>query len=281
MSQLPVNQQGGMPAQAMNHIANQAVAPRADIARTVAEIQAQITVARACPRDEMQSSVAINGACERHSFAAAAQYSYPRGGQVISGPSIRMAEALARYWGNVNYGFRELSRNDTGAEVEAYAHDLQTNTRVSRQFRVEFVRNTRQGAKILTDERDKYEMLANMAQRRVRACILEIIPTDIVEDAVEVCNRTLSGDGSKPFKDLLKEMLTHFDKWGITQEAIEDRLGHSYSQCIPNEYADLRKILVSLRDGDTKREDWFDMNAGKQKESNSDEAHAALDEVNK
>jgi hypothetical protein len=46
----------------------------------------------------------------------------------------------------------------------------------------------------LKDERDIYELMANQSQRRVRAAILEIIPGDIIEDAVSECEKTMKAN---------------------------------------------------------------------------------------
>ena len=60
---------------------------------------------------------------------------------MISGPSIRLAEVLARNWGNVTFGMEVLERgvakNGVGfSAIRAFAWDLQTNTYVSRHFEV-------------------------------------------------------------------------------------------------------------------------------------------------
>ena len=45
-------------------------------------------------------------------------HAFPRAGETVSGPSIRLAEMLAAVWGNIEYGIRELSRKE-GASVLA------------------------------------------------------------------------------------------------------------------------------------------------------------------
>lgn len=40
--------------------------------------------------------------CTRETLAQSAVYSYPRGGQSVEGPSIRLAETLAQEWGIFN-----------------------------------------------------------------------------------------------------------------------------------------------------------------------------------
>ena len=86
------------------------VAGNIEQSRAVAEAQASMVVARMNPRDEMTAYNKIIKACKRRSLAERATYAYKRGGQLVTGPSIRMAEVLARNWGNITFGLREISR---------------------------------------------------------------------------------------------------------------------------------------------------------------------------
>ena len=83
---------------------------RTDQARAIAEVQAALVIARQNPRDERASMDRILIACQRPGLANAAVYHYSRGGSDISGPSIRLAEAIAQSWGNLQFGIRELER---------------------------------------------------------------------------------------------------------------------------------------------------------------------------
>ena len=99
-----------------------------DQARAVAEVQAALVIAASRPRNELRARDRLLQACQRVNLASGALYQYTRGGTAVSGPSIRLAEAAARAWGNMNYGFRELSRRTGESECEAFAWDLETNT---------------------------------------------------------------------------------------------------------------------------------------------------------
>ena len=64
--------------------------------RQAQEVQAAMIVAKRFPRNEEQSMDRILNACTRQSLAESAIYSYTRGGQEITGPSIRLAECIAQ-----------------------------------------------------------------------------------------------------------------------------------------------------------------------------------------
>lgn len=65
------------------------------ISRQAQEVQAAMVIAKKFPRDEVQSFNRIMRACQRKTLAEQAMYEYPRGGTKVTGPSIRLAEAMA------------------------------------------------------------------------------------------------------------------------------------------------------------------------------------------
>ena len=134
--------------------------------RAIAEAQGKLIIAKKFPRDEVVAYAKAMQACQRPKMAATAFYSYPRGGSTVSGASIRFAEELARCWGNVDYGIKELSRDGGKSEMQAYAWDMETNTISVQNFTNPHQRES--GGKMvkLTSDRDIYEINAHMAARR-------------------------------------------------------------------------------------------------------------------
>ena len=225
--------------------------------RAIAEAQGRLVLAKRFPRDKAKAWALIMEECKRPGLAEEALYSFPRGKEITEGPSIRLAEVLARCWGNVDFGLRELSRRGTESEMEAYAWDLETNTRSVQQFTVRHIRDTKQGPKALTDERDIYEIGANMGARRMRARILAIIPGDVVDDAIAQCRKTMEGGNGQTLADRVKAMLTAFDDMGISPARIAARLGHPLDAITAAEVVDLKGIYRAIRDNMAKAEDCF------------------------
>lgn len=240
--------------------------------RAIAEAQGALTLAKRFPRNQANAFGQIMETCKRRAFAETSTYAYPRGGKTVTGPSIRLAEELARAWGNIDYGIRELSRNQGFSEMEAYAWDLQTNTRTSTRFTVNHTSLSRD-QKELTDARDIYERIANDGARRLRARILAILPPDLVDAAEEQCRQTLAGNTSEPIADRARKMIVAFSKLGVGAELIQARLGHSIDAAVPDEFIDLQQIYCSIRDGYTKASDWF---SGNQPPPANDELEAKL-----
>lgn len=244
-------------------------------ARAIAEVQAAYVIAKKFPRNQHESFMKIMDACKRPSLAEQAMYAYPRGGQLVKGASIRLAEAIAQAWGNIDCGVREISQSDGVSVAEAYAIDLETNSRITKVFHVPHKRDTKKGTTRLTDARDIYEIVANQGARRLRACILGIIPGDIIEAAVDRCAQTLeSSDVS--IAEQTKRLIIAFDEMGVKVEHIEKRLGHNLEAIIPQEIVTLRSIFKSLKDGMAKREDFFDI-ASNKAETAKEELKALLE----
>lgn len=226
--------------------------------REIAEVQAAMVIAKRFPRNQMEATDKILQACTRTSLAEGALYSYSKGGSDVTGPSIRMAEVLAQCWGNINFGIRELEQRNGESTVEAFAWDIETNTRQVKVFQVGHVRHTKSGVKKLTDPRDIYELVANQGARRLRACILGVIPGDVTEAAVKQCEETLHANADVS-PDGLKKLVQAFEKFGVTKDQIEARIQRRLETIRPAQVVQLKKVYASLRDGMSEIGDWFDV----------------------
>ena len=235
-----------------------------EASRAIAEAQGKLVIAKRFPRDEVQSYAKAMEACQRPTMAAKAFYSFPRGGQTVEGPTIRFAEELARCWGNIDYGIKELSQDDGKSEMQAYAWDLETNAQSVQNFTNPHQREQGKKMVTLTSQRDIYENNANMATRRLRSRILAILPAWFVEDAIAECKRTLSGQNDTPLIDRVKKMVVQFAKLGVTQEMIEKRLKRKIDTMTSDDFVEYVGIYNAIKGGESKIADWFDA----QKEAN-------------
>ena len=225
--------------------------------REIAEVQAAMVIAKRFPRDQIAATDRILQACTRPTLAEGALYSYSRGGQEITGPSIRLAEVAAQCWGNTSFGIRELEQRNGASTVEAFAWDMETNTRQVKVFQVEHKRHTKKGSYKLEDPRDIYELVANQGARRLRSCILGVVPGDVIEAAVKQCEETLhaSADTSP---EGLKKLVAAFEKFDVTREQIEGRIQCRLEAIRPAQVVQLKKVYASLRDGMSAPGDWFE-----------------------
>lgn len=232
--------------------------------RAIAEAQGKLVIAKRFPRDEFQAFADMKKACQRPGLASKAFYSYPRGGETISGPTIRLAEELARCWRNIEYGIKELSQDNGKSEMQAFAWDLEANTMSVQNFtnpHAKEVKDKNKGQTIikqLTSLRDIYENNANMAGRRLRARILAVLPADFVEEAIAECKKTLAGKNDTPLADRVRNMIVQFEKLGVSREMIEKRLKRSVDTMNATDLTDYVGIFNSLKEQQTKISDWFE-----------------------
>lgn len=232
--------------------------------RELAEMQVTYLMAQQFPRDPAKAMNRILDAFTRLSLAEKSQYEYSRGGTEIRGPSIKAMEAIAAEWENIDVTWRILSRGVDArgipfSEVEASATDTQTRTRKRIAFIVSHWRDTKTGGYKLTDERDVYELCANMAQRRVRACIEAVIPTDVIEAAMAQADTTLQKVDTSP--EAIQKMLAAFEPFGVKKTHIEKRIQRALDTIKKTQMVSLKRIYASLRDGMSEPSDWFDMPA--------------------
>lgn len=230
--------------------------------RAIAEAQGKLVIAKRFPRDEFQAFADMKKACQRPGLASKAFYSYPRGGETISGPTIRLAEELARCWRNIEYGIKELSQDNGKSEMQAFAWDLEANTMSVQNFTNPHAREVKNKGqttiKQLTSLRDIYENNANMAGRRLRARILAVLPADFVEEAIAECKKTLAGKNDTPLADRVRNMIVQFEKLGVSREMIEKRLKRSVDTMNATDLTDYVGIFNSLKEQQTKISDWFE-----------------------
>ena len=223
--------------------------------------------------------------CQRPNLAAKATYRFARGGTDIAGPTIRLMEVVAQQWGNVEWGFRELQRfpgrgRDVGESiVEAFAWDLETNAKRRIQFTVKHYDQDRKKP-LLTSQRDIYEYVANQAQRRVRTCLENIIPRDIVDAAREECVKTLKAKFPVTPENIAK-LLEAFENMNVAKAAIEKRLQRRIEAMTSAQFLAMRQIWTSIHEGMSEPGDWFDVAAGEAKAAPKEEEESAIEKAKK
>lgn len=119
----------------------------------------------------------------------------------------------------------------------------------------------------MTDPRDIYELVANQGARRMRACILGIIPGDVIEAAVSQCHKTLESTENQTLIDVIKEVALYFQRdFNVPVECLEKYIGCNSDSFSMDDCIRLRKVYTSLKDGMAKREDFFELPGSEREE---------------
>jgi hypothetical protein len=240
-------------------VAAASASTRIESSRAMQQVQAAVFMAKLYPRDINQAATRIMAACQRYSLAERAFYSYPRGGEKVTGATVRLAEVLAQNYGNLDFGVVELERLEGRSIAQSYCWDIETNVRQAKTFEVAHAIDLKGGKKkTLNDQRDIYELVANYGARRLRSCIFGIIPIDIREDAEKVCRATLAKGNGETMEQRIRKILFGFKSLGVNQEMIEARLGHKIDLTTGEELVDLVAIFNGIKEKQSKRSDFFD-----------------------
>lgn len=227
-----------------------------EAARTRAEIDQQITSAKAYPRNFTAVANRINSLVMLdEETAAECVYALPRGGKAIRGPSIRFAEILASQWGNSRQGSRivHIDRVDKIVVVEAVFHDLESNSattkRVSRKI-------SDKNGRLFND--DMIVMACNAAQSiALRNAILGGIPKAVWRQAFFAAEQVIAGDVTTLVESRDKTIKA-FHAWGVTPEQICAYLEIAGPDEITLDHiTTLRAAYSSIKSGEAQVEDYF------------------------
>ena len=224
--------------------------------RAVAEVRAAVEVAKLFPRDTNRAAEQMRDLCGRLAVASRAFYSVPNRG---SGMSVHIARELARIWGNVDSGVRELRRDDEQgvSEMQAWSWDQESNVRITRSFIVPHLRSTRGGSKPLTDLGDIYLNNQNQAAKAMRECIFAMLPGWFKTEAEELLRRTLEHGDGKPIEQRRDEAVDVFRGIGVTQEQLEAYLKRDLGQWSARNLADLIRAYQSITQDGVPKEEFF------------------------
>lgn len=247
---------------ALAPVASQATA--VEQARAVAEVAAAVKVAQECPRDITRAIERMRQACSQKSLAERAFYSLPRAGGRVEGSTVHLAREIAGCYGNIDYGIRELRRDDTEgvSEMQAWAWDQENNVRSSRSFVVPHAIMAGKGAdkkrKPLVDLGDIANNNNSVAARAVRETIFTVLPVWFRDEAEQIAARTLQDGGGKTLAQQIADSVAHYaNTYSVTQAQLEDRLDRPRNDWTPQDVAVLRLINGEIARGEKRVEDEF------------------------
>lgn len=238
-----------------------------------ARIQSAYLMALHRPRNPDQARDRILHACKRPAFAERVEYNKPVGGRTIKGPSVRFAELALKEWGNVLNDSQVVYEDDQVRRVKIFCTDLETNLTHSKEIVINKTverkkptedrevigeRINSQGQKVYivraTDDEIQNKEAA-LISKALRNEGLRLIPTDIIDEGVEVARATLRDRDAKDPDTAKKKILDSFSEIGVLPKDIERYLGHKTDTLTPSELQDLRGIYRAIKDGEAR---WMD-----------------------
>ena len=241
-----------------------------------AKIQAAYLMALHSPRNTDQARLDILNACKRTQFAERVEYSKPVGGKAIKGASIRFVETALRLWRNIHTESQVIYEDENIMRVQVSVTDLETNTSYSKEIQlrktVERSRpdNSREvmGERLNTKGEKVYivaatddEILNKVAasvSKIVRNEGLRLVPSDIIDEAIETARTTLREATKKDPEGAKKKVLDSFFSVGVKPSDIARFLKHPIEAISPAELEELRKMYRAISDGEATWSSFFD-----------------------
>ncbi len=216
-----------------------------------AQIDTQISTAKAYPRNITRSTEnAIAIVTMDKQTATTCSYSLPRGGKIISGPSVHLAKILAQSWGNLRVEAKVVSIDRTQITSQAVAFDLENNLAIKVEVKRSITgRNGR-------FNEDMIAVTGNAANAiSLRNAILAVIPRSVITKVYNVAKKTITGDLSDKTK-LLKKRKQVFDglkdSYKVSKKEALEAIGKpSISTITSDDLVTLIGIIQAIKDGDT------------------------------
>lgn len=216
-----------------------------------AAIDVQIATAKAYPRNiKRATDNALAIVTMDRETAETCNYSLPRGGKPISGPSVHLAKILAQNWGNLRIDAKIVNIDATHVTSESVCFDLETNLAIKTQVKRSIMgRNGRYNDDMITVTGNAANSIA------LRNAVLSVIPRAIVNKVYNAARQMITGDISDKNKLIAKRKQVVDglkETYGVTEKEILQAIGKAAVDHIDgDDIVVLIGIGQSIKDGDT------------------------------
>jgi len=222
-----------------------------------AMIDIQVATANAYPRNlqrVIENALAIVQIDQE--TAKTCNYSVPRGGKSITGPTIHLAKILLQEMGNMRAEVKVISIEPKTVVSQAICWDLQKNTAIKVEVRKSIMTKTgRMNDDMITVTGNACNSIA------LRNAIFVVVPKQITDKVYNVAKQMITGDVSdenkliKKRKEVFKEMMETYD---VTESQVLYIVGKEATKYItPDDLMVLIGVIQAIKDGDTTVNDVF------------------------
>ena len=185
------------------------------------EVSVQLDAAHRYPRSFTKfMSNAKNLVTRNKQIAESCMYSLPRGGKMITGPSVRLAEICASAYGNLQIATRVIGIDDTEVIAQGAAWDMEQNVRVTVEARRRIVKSD---GKRYDDSMINVTGAAGSSVA-LRNAIFRVIPRAYIDELYDHARTFALGD-AKDLPVRREEIIGQVEKTGVSRDRVFARLG--------------------------------------------------------
>lgn len=243
------------------------ISPEVIYQQDKAMIDQQVATAKAYPRSIKRATENIVALVSMDKETAeTCNYALPRGGKVVTGPTVHLAKMIYQQWGNLRIEAKVIGTDQTHVTSQAIAFDLETNIAVKVEIKRSIVdsKGKRYNNDMITVTGNAGNSIA------LRNAVFAVIPKAVVDKAIKASKEVITGDISDQTKFNLrkKQVLDGFkETYKVTEEELLAAIGkNSIDHLTGDDLIVLIGIGQALKDGDTTVEETFRPTKKKSKE---------------
>lgn len=217
-----------------------------------ANVDSQVATAKQYPRDVrrcVDNSIVM--ATIDKKTAQSCGYALPRGGKMLTGPSVHLAKLIVRNWGNIRAEAKVVQITDKQVVSRGTCWDLENNVATAFEVRRSIIGKT--GHRFSDDMITVTGNAANAIA--YRNAVFSVIPKTVVDKVYESTQKYIIGDISDDDKLLTrrKNCIDFFkNEYGISEEEVVKLCGkQTVNQIKTEQIALLIGITQAITDGDT------------------------------
>lgn len=218
------------------------------------EVDMQIRTAKQYPRDiEAALSKIIRLSTIDTETAEDCFYALRRGGDLIEGVSVRLAEIIAACWGNLRIQTRIVGNDGRQITAIGICHDLESNLAVSVEVKRRITDKTGR-----TFSNDLQTLTGNAASSiAFRNAVLKVVPKAVTKKAVEEIKDVAVGKAFD-LEDKRNRAIEFFKSLNVSEEQLLQYLKINSIELIQKEQIfELRGLVTAIKEGTTTVDETF------------------------
>ena len=218
------------------------------------EVDMQIRTAKQYPRDiEAALSKIIKLGTIDTETAEDCFYALRRGGDLIEGESVRLAEIIAACWGNLRVQTRIVGNDGRQITAIGICHDLESNLAVSVEVKRRITDKTGR-----TFSNDLQTLTGNAASSiAFRNAVLKVVPKAVTKKAVEEIKDVAVGKAFD-LEDKRNRAIDFFKSLNVSEQQLLQYLKiNSIEEIQKDQIFELRGLVTAIKEGTTTVEETF------------------------